>query len=73
VSGNQVAVDSTTDLNTTVLVHRALWSSATLRGAERNCGSKEKRLNLKNVSRCQTDEISPMVKNWAAPGLRNLR
>jgi hypothetical protein len=42
-------------------------------GFERNCWSHGKRLNLKEVSSCQTDEISPMAKNWTAPELRNLR
>jgi len=40
-------------------------------GWERNCRSNGKRLNLKDVSSCQTDEISTMVKNWTAAALRN--
>ena len=42
-------------------------------GSERNCRSNGKRLNLKDVSSCQTDEISPMVKNWTAAASRNAR
>src|SRR4029077_8790373 len=33
-------------------------------GSERNCRSNRKRLNLKDVGSCQTDEFSTMVKNW---------
>ena len=32
-------------------------------------GPNGKRLNLKYFSRCQTDEVSPMVRNWTAPAL----
>jgi hypothetical protein len=42
-------------------------------GSECNCRSNGKRLNLKHVSSCQTDEISTMVKNWTAAALRNAR
>src|SRR5580704_6426591 len=40
-------------------------------GSERNRQSNGKRLNLKDVSSCQRDEISPMVKSWTAAALRN--
>jgi hypothetical protein len=35
--------------------------------------SNGKQLNLKDVSSCQADEISTMVKNWTAAALRNAR
>ena len=43
------------------------------RGSGRTCRSNGKRLNLKDVSSCHTDEISTMVKNWTAAALRNAR